>query len=91
MAKKKNTEIKNALTLKPKGIVPKRPVINNQEIEKATSEIHEEEVKPKKEKEEVKKTSIHIPMELYRKLKRESFDKGITLRKLIIDILESKV
>lgn len=91
MAKKKNPQIENALSLKPKSSIPKKPIINNQDIEKATQDIHKEQTSTKGTKQEVKKTSLHIPMELYIKLKRKSFDRGITLRKLIIETLEKEV
>lgn len=90
MAKKNNSKIENALSLKPKRSIPKKPIIDNQEIEEATQKIHKESISNKPVKQEVKKTSIHIPMEIYIKLKRKSFDRGITLRKLIIEALEKE-
>lgn len=92
MAKKKDSSIKDALTLGTKRTLPKKTVKNVGQIEKATAKIHEEGKLEQeiKRKEEVKKTSLHIPIDLYTKLKRKSFDRGITLRKLIIETLKKE-
>lgn len=86
MAKKKDNSIKDALTLGTKRTLPKKTIKDVGQVEKATAKIHEET----KAKEEVKKTSLHIPLDLYTKLKRKSFDRGITLRKLIIETLKKE-
>lgn len=92
MAKKKDNSIKDALTLGSKRVLPKKTIKNVGEVEEATAKIHEETKLEKKikEKEEIKKTSLHIPIDLYTKLKRKSFDRGITLRKLIIETLKKE-
>lgn len=96
MVKKKQDSIKDALTLGTKRTTPKKTNKNISEIEKATANIHEETITPttkqeeKKYKEEVKKTSLHIPLDLYVKLKTEAFNRNVTLRKLIINALNEK-
>lgn len=95
MAKKNIPNIKDALTLGKKSITPKKIEKDISEIENAAKEIHEEKVvlseKEEEEYEEmVKKTSIHIPMDLYKKLKVKAFERNITLRKLIINTLNDK-
>lgn len=91
MAKKKDDSIKDALTLGRKKELKKNTEKSVSKIEEATKEIHEET--PKEEevyKAEVKKTSLHIPIELYTTLKMEAFKRNITLRKLIISALNEK-
>lgn len=90
MAKKTDTSIKDALTLGNKRSTPKKTNKNVSKIEEATKEIHEEPLSEETNKEDVKKTSIHIPIELYSKMKLKAFERNITLRKLIISALDEK-
>lgn len=92
MTKKKDDSIKNALRLGTKRELKKNTTKNISKIEEAAQEIHEDNPIKKEEnyKPEVKKTSLHIPIELYTTLKMEAFKRNTTLRKLIINALNEK-
>ena len=94
MSNKKNEAIKDALTLGTKRVLPKKSTKNLSEIEQAANKIHSNNtaatLTENVVKEAVKKTSLHIPMDLYATLKMEAFKNNVTLRKLIISTLEEK-
>ncbi len=89
MAKK--LDVKGALTLGTKKKLTKKSTKNVDDIEMATKQIHTGgRVGRPSKNEEVKKTSLHIPLDLYKKLKIKSFEQGVTLRELIISTLSQE-
>lgn len=77
---KKTTGLKEIALAKPTTTLLPKTEVDTQKVEKSTARIHAQKAT---------RISVDLSPELYRRLKHDSFDAGLSLKAFVIQLIET--